>query len=152
MWESSISWWNPFGNSIKMSIHTRNLVGMHNAEALCSNIRVFSGSLWGCSLLLLTSGSRRSPTRSQKRSLIHQWKLRPRSFDITTVQERKNKLNVRFSSGTSDLHTLSGLFHPLFPSGRDALLCTEACSTKPHRLIWHLPTPVAVHSGHSWWH
>eukprot|EP00966_Prymnesium_polylepis_P209244 4847355-Prymnesium_polylepis.1 len=32
---------------------------------------------------------------------------------LLLFQERKNKLNVRFSSGTSDLYTFSGLLDPL---------------------------------------
>ena len=36
-----------------------------------------------------------------------------RAGKALAIQERKNTPNVSFSSGTSDLYTLSGLFHPL---------------------------------------
>ena len=49
----------------------------------------------------------------EQRSLIQQMKAGIMNFDSTTIQERKNTPNVSFSSGTSDLYTLSGLFHPL---------------------------------------
>ena len=52
-----------------------------------------------------------------------------RSFDSTTFQERKNKLNVRVSSGTSDLYTFSGLLDPL---------------TAPRWVVWVADTMIQL--------